>query len=110
MIRVVFWRGEDGNLSGFTVKGHAGFGPKGEDIVCAAVSALAQTAVLSLQEQVAAETEVSIGEGMLQCHLPASLSPAAQDKARVIMRTIELGLKAMAGDYKEYIAVEYKRI
>jgi uncharacterized protein YsxB (DUF464 family) len=31
------------------VKGHAGYAPHGQDIVCAAVSAILQTAVLGLE-------------------------------------------------------------
>jgi uncharacterized protein YsxB (DUF464 family) len=31
------------------VKGHAGYAPHGQDIVCAAVSAIVQTAVLGLE-------------------------------------------------------------
>ncbi|CEP67039.1 Protein of unknown function DUF464 [Moorella glycerini] len=110
MIRVVFWQGTGGTFTGFTVTGHAGYRPKGEDIVCAAVSALAQTAVLSLKEHLEEEPGVSIQDGVLDCRLPAGLSPAGQEKARVILKTIELGLKAIASDYRQYVAVEYKNI
>ena len=34
---------EHGKMMGLEVKGHAGAGPEGQDIVCAAVSALVQT-------------------------------------------------------------------
>ncbi|GEA16425.1 hypothetical protein E308F_26710 [Moorella sp. E308F] len=110
MIRIVFWQERGGSLTGFTVTGHAGYPPKGEDIVCAAVSALAQTAVFSLKDHLEEEPGVSIREGFLECRLPASLNPADQEKARVILKTIELGLKAIASDYRQYVALEYKNI
>ena len=35
--------------NGFTITGHAGYDVMGKDIVCAAVSALSQTCVISLE-------------------------------------------------------------
>lgn len=110
MIRVTFWRGRDGHLGGFRVTGHAGYGPKGGDIVCAAVSALAQTAVLSLKDQLEGEPEVIISDGDLQCRLPADLSPAGARTARVILRTLEVGLNTIATDYRPYVRVEYQAL
>ena len=40
MIEIVFTKDEKGNYRGFSCHGHAGAGAYGEDIVCAAVSAL----------------------------------------------------------------------
>jgi len=108
MIRVAFWQGAGGLLGGFRVQGHAGYRPKGEDIVCAAVSALAQTAVISLKDQLPVAPEVNIRDGALECRLPASLNPAAQEQAQVILRTIELGLKAIASDYEQYVTIAYE--
>ncbi|WP_406677912.1 ribosomal-processing cysteine protease Prp [Moorella sp. ACPs] len=110
MIRIVFWQERGGSLTGFTVSGHSGYRPKGEDIVCAAVSALAQTAVLSLKDHLEEEPRVSIREGFLECRLPACLSPAGQEKARVILKTIETGLNAIATDYGDYVRLEYRRV
>ncbi|WP_258360315.1 ribosomal-processing cysteine protease Prp [Moorella sulfitireducens] len=110
MIRIVFWQEEGGALAGFTISGHAGYRPKGEDIVCAAVSALAQTAVLSLKEHLAEEPEVRIEEGFLECRLPPSLKSSGKERARVILETIATGLKAIARDYKEYLRLEYRRV
>jgi len=46
MIRIVVHRDEDGDT--LTINGHANFAPHGKDIVCAAVSAIYQTAILGL--------------------------------------------------------------
>ena len=37
-----------GRLVGFEAKGHSGYAEAGEDIVCAAVSAVMQTAVIGI--------------------------------------------------------------
>lgn len=38
--------------NGFTITGHAGYDVMGKDIVCAAVSALSQTCVISLESTI----------------------------------------------------------
>lgn len=108
MIRVFFWQDADGKLVGLSVKGHADFAPKGEDIICAGVSALAQTASLSLEQQLSETPEVVIEEGSLECFLPATISPAGRGKAQVILKTIAIGLEAIADVHRGYVKVEYK--
>lgn len=39
---------KSGDIS-IDIKGHAGYAPHGQDIVCAAISAIAQTAVLGIE-------------------------------------------------------------
>ncbi len=45
MIRITFTC-QGSEIQGFSVEGHAGFAPEGEDIYCAGVSAIAQTTLL----------------------------------------------------------------
>ena len=42
---------KDGLLKSCRISGHAGAGPKGSDIVCAAVSVLARTALMIISER-----------------------------------------------------------
>ncbi len=41
MIKAVFFK-KDGRLSGFSLSGHAGYGTRGNDVCCAAVSSAAE--------------------------------------------------------------------
>ena len=45
MITARIFRNGHGNISGFEISGHAGYAENGSDIICAAVSAIAYTAV-----------------------------------------------------------------
>ena len=45
----LFFNGND--IIGFSAEGHTGFADRGEDIVCAAISVLTQTAVIGLQQE-----------------------------------------------------------
>lgn len=45
MIKARIYRDNQGNISGFEISGHAGYAESGSDIICAAVSAVAYTAI-----------------------------------------------------------------
>ena len=90
------------------MEGHSGFAPKGEDIVCAAVSALAQTAVLGLKQQLIQAPKVHIEEGSLKCFVSASVSPGELEKAHIILTAIAAGLRAIAKIHPDYVKIKYK--
>lgn len=96
--------------SGYEVRGHAGAAQKGSDIVCAAVSILAQTALKSLGEHLSREPAWQIdGQGFLSCRLPQELSAEELQAARVVMQTLEIGLKMIEEEYPQYLKVTKRR-
>ncbi|NLG87357.1 MAG: ribosomal-processing cysteine protease Prp [Firmicutes bacterium] len=101
MITITLWRLSNGNISGFVVDGHAAYAPKGQDIVCAAVSALAQAAVLGLTKHVGLNPEVEIREGHLCCMVTAS--NAADRAVQAILATLALALQDIAAQYPNRI-------
>ena len=96
MVRVTVERASDGGISGFKASGHTGCGTAGQDIVCAAVSALTQTAVLGLQDHLGIAVALTAGPGLLQCRLPAGVPDASRLRAQDILETMCLGLEAVA--------------
>lgn len=109
MIRVEFYRIRHGQgWQGFQVSGHSGFAAYGEDIVCAAVSALAQTAVLGVTEVVGLDCQVEIDEddGLLLCLLPEQLSPRDNGKAQLILEVLCKGLMAIEEEYAKHVSVK----
>ena len=73
MTTVRFTR-KDGMLTGVTCTGHTGYAEAGEDIVCAAVSSVVQTAVLGLMQLVGVDVDYKVDEeeGFLSAELPRS--------------------------------------
>ena len=69
------------NIVGFVAKGHSGYAKHGEDIVCAAVSALTQTAYLGLEKLVKAEMEFHIKDGELRLILSKGLDAEKREKS-----------------------------
>ncbi len=100
---------QKGYIQSFSVSGHAGFSSEGKDIYCAGVSAVTQTALLGLIEHMTEKPEYRIEKGWMNCELPAGLSQKDQEKAQVILTTMEKGLLSMEQAYTGYMKVLVRR-
>ncbi|MBC3536416.1 ribosomal-processing cysteine protease Prp [Megasphaera hominis] len=100
MITITLQYDKNNRLSGFQIRGHADYDESGSDIVCAAVSVLAQTALLGLLEY-AGEESITYGQddGFLSVHVKKSVP-----EAEVILHTMVLGLQEIVRQYGEYVA------
>jgi len=109
MIIVAVTRSEE-KITGYSVRGHAGYKPPGEDIVCAAVSMLAQTALLGLHRFIREGLTYEILEsGVLRCTLPGETDEKERVQADAILETMVLGLKNLEKSYPKYIRVFRRR-
>lgn len=109
MIIVSITRFEN-TITGFFIKGHAGYKPPGEDIVCAAVSMLAQTTLMGLNRYIAEDLKYSIDEaGILKCSVPRDLKDIQRVQAEAILETMVMGLKNLQKNYSKYIKVFRRR-
>jgi uncharacterized protein YsxB (DUF464 family) len=83
---------KQGRVTGFHVTGHAGLAPKGKDILCAAVSAITQTALLGLKETPGVVISDSIDSGNLACEICSVKDEEAAVRVDAITGTMLLGL------------------
>ena len=95
MISVRFTIDSDGLYRGFTVEGHAGYADAGEDIICAAVSALAQNTVNSIEAFTGDEFTCDVDDGYLSVEFPKKLSA----ESKLLMNSLNLGLTNIAEAY-----------
>lgn len=95
----------DADWIGFKAEGHAGYAAAGEDIYCAGVSALTQTALLGLIKHLCQKPVYEIKDGCLHCFLPEDLSLEDRQKANLILSTMEIGLRSMEEAYPQYVKV-----
>lgn len=102
MIVAKFCFGENGGAAGFTVRGHAGNAPAGEDIVCAAVSSAVYMAANTITEVLRLTPSITEREGLLTLRLGAEQTEAAQ----VILQGLWLHLTALSEQYPDFIQVE----
>lgn len=110
MVNVDIYYDNSGSVKGFRIKGHAGAGCAGEDLVCASISAISQTALLGLGAFLTIEPVWKIQEdGYLECWLPDNLFRRDLKKARIIIGTMVLGLKSIEESYGQYLKVSKRR-
>lgn len=93
----------DDDLIGFEVRGHAGYADAGEDIVCAGVSAVLQTAALALEQLFSVKPHLVVKPGHMVCRLPDYHDPMERLRAKTILQTAILGCRNIALQYPNHI-------
>ena len=109
MTKIVFYKqGED--FVRIESKGHTGYADQGEDIVCAALSALLQGAALGIKKVVGVKADYRVNEeqGSLTLALPKTLGIAERHDCNVILGTLFASVSDLTEGYSEYIEVEVK--
>lgn len=91
-----------------TASGHTGYGESGEDIVCAGVSTLIQSALLGLLQvaKINVKFKLNEEEGSLRFTLPDGLTKEERHDADVILNTMLCGLRDFYTEYSDYINLE----
>lgn len=92
-------------IDAFTLDGHAGFAQKGEDIVCAAVSALTFGTINAIEHLLNLPLSIQTKEndGFLHCVVPDLEDKATQEKVQLLLEAMVLSLQAVEADYGDYV-------
>jgi uncharacterized protein YsxB (DUF464 family) len=83
---------------------------KGEDIVCAALSSVVQTALMGLMEVAGINVDYTRDdeEGLLLIKLPEGIEDAQRHDADVILHTMLCGVSDLSEQFSKYIKLEVK--
>ncbi len=82
------------------VEGHSGAGVKGTDVVCAAISAIAQTAVVGITKVAGVQQDVIQGEGLLETRIRLEGLPESRRRSvEIIIDTMLAGLGEIENEY-----------
>ncbi|WP_027338579.1 ribosomal-processing cysteine protease Prp [Halonatronum saccharophilum] len=103
MILIKLERDNYNNIIHFSGDGHAEYANSGEDIVCAAVSAILQTAVFGLLSYLEVDLNIEVKDGWLYCDLDSKVAKDLRVKA--ILETMLIGLKETEKTYGEYLNI-----
>lgn len=109
MITSSFKRNSAGQIISFEISGHAGAGPHGRDIVCAAVSALAISTVNGIDALAGFEPIVETNadeSGYFYVELVSEINQEQMNIAQILLENLLLGLQAIKEDNLEFIQVE----
>ena len=100
-------RKKNGSYEEFISKGHAGYAEVGQDIVCAAVSALIINTVNSLEKFTDDKFDVQEKDGFVSIRFRNDLS----EQGMLLMDSLLLGLTEIAGSYNNrYLTVKVKEV
>ncbi len=106
MITAILKSDSSGNYSGFEVKGHSGSAPRGKDIVCAAVSAIVQAALIGLDEVADVKDTYTVSDGYIKCTLPKNLCEDKAVRVQTIVKTMHLGVLSIAEQYQDFVRIK----
>ena len=104
MLEVTFFRDGRGRFRALSARGHTEFADRGEDIVCAAVSAILQAARLGLERYAGIAPAAAQGPGELE--LGWSEGDAELESVRAIVATAELAVEEIARRYPEHVRLK----
>jgi hypothetical protein len=108
MTKVTIYK-EKGKVVKLVSDGHTDYGEEGEDIVCAALSSVIQTAVLGLLQVAAIPLKYEIRDkGAYLCFELPELNETQRHDADVIIDTMLCGISDLIEGYSDFIELEVK--
>ena len=107
---VAFYRRADGALTGYRAQGHTGYAEAGQDIVCAAVSALTQSTLNGLRNVLKAPVMFEIDDqaAFLEARLTPEATEAQVRQAQLLLVTLLEGLQAVERSYPQNVRIFFE--
>ncbi|MDR7857074.1 ribosomal-processing cysteine protease Prp [Tissierella sp.] len=115
MIIAKIYKDKNNYIKKYTIKGHAKYDEHGKDIICAAISVLSQTALLSLVEVCCLDErdiKYSIDEktGFLDVNLPKNIEISILEKTQIVLNSLVVGINSVIESYPQYVTLEYREV
>jgi uncharacterized protein YsxB (DUF464 family) len=89
MIKAEIYTQEDGKITGFLINGHANTAPHGQDIYCAGVSTVTQSAYLCIVQHLKRQIVGNSSSGRLML----KLKTPPDDLTEAVFQTMLIGLR-----------------
>ena len=106
MTTVTFYS-EGSRLTGLEMKGHSGYAPQGEDIVCAALTSAVRLTDHAVNDVLGLEAPVKVREkdAFLSLKLPKTLDQTNESICQALMAALMLHCVQLAEEHPENIIV-----
>ena len=104
MTKCEFFMEED-RITGFSISGHSGYAEAGQDIVCAAISAVVTMAEATINDICGAKAKVRIKDADARITLTLPASCDEEDTVQAVLAGMMITLCNMRDDYPDYIEV-----
>ena len=94
-------------ITGFTVQGHSGFAPEGEDIVCAAVTSAVRLIECAVNDVLGLEAAVKVRDkdASITLKLPSTLGQTNESTCQALLTALMVHFVQLAEEYPDYISV-----
>ena len=96
---------EDDRITGFTISGHSGYAEAGQDIICAAISAVVTMAEATINDVCGAKAKVRVKEEDARVTLTLPASCDEEESVQAVLAGMMLTLCSMRDDYPDFIEV-----
>ena len=96
---------EDDRITGFSVSGHSGYAEAGQDIICAAISAVVTMAEATINDVCGAKAKVRVKEEDARVTLTLPASCDEEESVQAVLAGMMLALISIAEDHPDYIEV-----
>ena len=96
---------EEGRIAGFSVSGHSGYAEAGQDIVCAAVSAVVGMAEATINDVCGAKAKVRVKEEDARITLTLPAVCDEEESVQAVLAGLLLYLCNLRDEYPDYIEV-----
>ena len=96
---------EEGRITGFSVSGHSGYAEAGQDIVCAAISAVVTMAEATINDVCGAKAKVRVKDEQARITLTLPVSCDEEETVQAVLAGMMITLAGMRDDYPDYIEV-----
>lgn len=108
MIEVSVGHHPQGDVHTIQVSGHALFAPKGEDIVCAAVSAVVIGTINAIDQLLRVEPNVIMDEqtGTINCDVTHLRSHKQYEHVQLLLAGMLVSLQAIEMEYGDYLTIK----
>ena len=109
MVKVTVFT-EQGAPVGFRLDGHADQGVYGEDIACAGISAIAETALLGITDVLKLDAATAREDGHVRCELSRDTAGEDLEKAAIVFNTMIAGLTSLQQAYPKSLKFSYREV
>ena len=96
---------EDDRITGFSVSGHSGYAEAGQDIVCAAISAVVAMAEATINDVCGAKAKVRVKEADARITLTLPASCDEEESVQAVLAGLLLYLCNLRDEYPDHIEV-----
>ena len=96
---------EGDRITGFTVSGHSGYAEAGQDIVCAAISAVVTMAEATINDVCGAKAKVRVKDEDARITLTLPTSCDEEETVQAVLAGMLVTLCNLRDEYPDYIEV-----